>query len=88
MRCHSRQYSAIPYFINGTYILEYNTVIFFKWYLTIFCLCSTTILFIQRSGNESERDTSLLGSTNKATGHPRWQIVNKRKNNGVTKPGR
>ena len=26
--------------------------------------------------------------TNKATGHPRWQNVNKRKNNGVTKPGR
>ena len=28
MRCHSRQYSAVLYFINGTYILEYNTVIF------------------------------------------------------------
>ena len=34
----------------------------FKWYLTIFCLRNTTILFIQQSRNESEGDTFLLGS--------------------------
>ena len=36
IRCHSRQYSAVLYFINGTYIFEYNTVIFLKWYLRFF----------------------------------------------------
>ena len=49
------------------------------------------ILFIHRSGNKSEGDTSLLGShdppVNKATGHPQWQNVNKQKINGITKPG-
>ena len=53
---------------------------------SIFCLCSTTILFIQRSisGNKSEGLLTRDGfPMNKATGHLRWQNVNKRKINGI-----
>ena len=48
-------------------------------------------MFIERSGNESEGDSFLLTASwvsydpplNKATDHPRWQNVSKRKINGV-----
>ena len=46
-----------------------------------FLFMQHTISFIQQSGNEPPCWVPI----NKATGHPRWQNVNKRKNDGITK---
>ena len=49
-----------------------------------FVYAAQRFYFIQQSGNESEGDMiSYDPHVNKATGHPRWQNVKKRKINGV-----